>query len=172
MRRAMYFMGILDDLDIEWIAANGTGIIAPAGKVLVREGQPLDSIFILLDGRLSVVIGGNPVAVLQAGEIVGEISYVDGQLPVATVSALEESKLIQVRKDLLQKKTATDKKFAANLYHAIALFLSDRLRATTARLAQGGRTPEVPDDDMDDDMMDTVSVGARRFDALLRRVSR
>ena len=71
MRKAMYLMGVLDDMDIEWLATHGSGLLAPRGKTLVREGQVLDSVFVLLDGELAVTTGSKQIATLYAGEVVG-----------------------------------------------------------------------------------------------------
>ena len=105
-----------DDIDIEWLATHGNGLLAPRGKTQVREGQTLDSVFVRLDGELAVTTGSKQIATLYAGEVVGEISFVDSLPPLATA------------KDRLERKMDTDKKFAANFYHAIAIFLADRLR--------------------------------------------
>lgn len=61
MRRGMYLMGVLDDSDIEWLASHGTGLLASAGQILVREGQPLDSLFVILDGHLCKAPYGLPI---------------------------------------------------------------------------------------------------------------
>ncbi|MBZ5604300.1 MAG: cyclic nucleotide-binding domain-containing protein [Acidobacteriia bacterium] len=56
--------------------------------MLIREGQPIEWLYILLDGRLVVSLGsGQQVAVLDSGEIVGEISFVDSRPPNASVTA-------------------------------------------------------------------------------------
>ena len=78
-----------------------------------------------------------------------------------------------MRRDILQAKIAADTRFAANFYRALAIFLADRLRATTTRLAFGRPGQEAAADAADelgDDLMETVSLGTRRFDNLLRRV--
>jgi CRP-like cAMP-binding protein len=171
----MYLMGVLDDSDIEWLASHGKGLRAPTGQILVREGQPLDSLFVVLDGQLGVTAGGKQIATLYAGEVVGEISLVDSRPPLATVTALENSRLLSVSKDVLKRKLDMDKKFAANFYRAIAIFLADRLRMTTTRLGYGAAAQDREQDasdDLGDDLMETVSMGSRRFDELLRRVSR
>ena len=117
-----------DDIDIEWLATHGNGLLAPRGKTQVREGQTLDSVFVRLDGELAVTTGSKQIATLYAGEVVGEISVVDSLPPLATVTASVDSRLLAVAKDRLERKMDTDKKFAANFYHAIAIFLADRLR--------------------------------------------
>ena len=174
MRKAMYLMGALEDSDIEWMAANGASLRLTPNQVLVREGQPIESLFVVLDGQLVVKAGAVQVATLLAGEVVGEISFIDSRPPLATVTALDTARVLAVRRDVLQAKLAADARFAANFYRALAIFLADRLRATTARLGYGRPEQDAaPDaaDELGDDLMETVSLGARRFDNLLRRVS-
>jgi CRP/FNR family cyclic AMP-dependent transcriptional regulator len=173
MRKVMYLMGALEDPDIEWLAANGRVIRLTRGQVLVREGQPVDSLFVVLDGRFAVHADGTQVAALLAGEVVGEISFVDTRLPLATVTALDTARVLVVGRDVLLAKLAADPKFAANFYRALAVFLADRLRATTARMGYGRPTQDAAveaDEELGDDLMETVSLGARRFDNLLRLV--
>jgi CRP/FNR family cyclic AMP-dependent transcriptional regulator len=81
MRKALYLMGILDDEDVEWIASRGRRLSVQKDEVLIREGEPVDALFILLDGSLNVSTGGSPIAILFSGEIVGEISFVDSRRP-------------------------------------------------------------------------------------------
>jgi CRP-like cAMP-binding protein len=173
MRKAMYLMGALEDSDIEWLAANGTALRLSQGQVLVREGQPIDSLFVVLDGQLAVQAGGAHVATLLAGEVVGEISFVDSRPPLATATALDAARVLAVRREVLQTKLAADSKFAANFYRALATFLADRLRATTTHMGYGPPEQDATAehaDELSDDLMETVSQGARRFDNLLRRV--
>ncbi len=174
MRKAMYLMGVLDDADMEWLASYGVGLHAPKGQTLVREGQPLDSLFVLLDGELSVTAGSQQIATLFAGEVVGEISFVDSRPPLATVTATRDSRLLAIAHDRLSRKMDTDKKFAANFYRAIATFLADRLRTTTVRLGYGAGQEQASReaDDLGDDLLETVSLGTRRFDELLKRLFR
>lgn len=173
MRKAMYLMGSLEDSDIEWLAANGAALRLTPNQVLVREGQPIDSLFVVLDGHLAVTSGAARVATLMAGEVVGEISFVDSRPPLATVAAMDNARVLAVRRDVLQAKLASDPRFAVNFYRALAIFLSDRLRATTARLGYGRPEQDaVPESaaELGDDLMETVSLGTQRFDNLLRRV--
>ena len=173
MRKAMYLMGALEDSDIEWLAANGTALRLPQGQVLVREGQAVDSLYVVLDGQLAVEAGGARLATLLAGEVVGEISFVDSRPPLATATTLDAVRILAVRREALQAKLSLDSKFAAHFYRALAIFLADRLRATTTRMGYGPPEQDAAGevgDELSDDLMETVSQGTRRFDNLLRRV--
>jgi CRP/FNR family cyclic AMP-dependent transcriptional regulator len=172
MRKALYVMGILDDEDVEWIASHGRNLVVQKGDVLIYEGEPVDALFIVLDGSLNVSAGGAQVATLLSGEIVGEISFVDALPPSATVTAAQYSHVLAIPRALLHAKIETDAWFASRFFRALAIFLADRLRITTARLASGsgGRSNTRDGDEIGLDMMDSVSLAAVRFDKLLKRL--
>jgi CRP/FNR family transcriptional regulator, cyclic AMP receptor protein len=121
---------------------------------------------------LAVVV--NPrCPLLLAWRGIGEISFVDSRRPLATVIALDAARILAVHRDVLQKKLVADSKFAANFYRALAIFLADRRRTTTTRLGYGRPEQDTAveaADELGDDLMETASQGARRFDNLLRRV--
>jgi CRP/FNR family transcriptional regulator, cyclic AMP receptor protein len=98
---------------------------------------------------------------------------VDSRPPLATVTALDAARVLVVPRDILQQKLESDPKFASNFYRALAIFLADRLRTTTTRLGYGRPEQDAVGDSADelsDDLMETVSLGTRRFDNLLRQV--
>jgi CRP-like cAMP-binding protein len=169
----MYLMGALDDADVEWLVSRGKARRLAPDEVLVREGQPIDSLYVVLDGQLAVKAGAVLVATLLAGEVVGEISFVDSRPPLATVVAVDAARVLAVRRDVLKGKLAADARFAANFYRAVAIFLADRLRTTTSRLGYGKADQDAVResvDELSDDLMETVSLGTRRFNNLLQRV--
>jgi CRP/FNR family transcriptional regulator, cyclic AMP receptor protein len=73
------------------------------------------------------------------------------------------------------RKLGDDIGFASHFYHALAILLSDRLRATGKRMAHG-RDRGLEDDsvrlrdELDNGVLDQVSVAGARFDRLLKSV--
>jgi CRP-like cAMP-binding protein len=90
MKRALFILGVLEDEDVDWLISVGRRQEISPGEVLIQEGIPCDDIFLVLDGILEVSVASlknQPIAQLSSGEVVGEMSFVDGQPPSATVSA-------------------------------------------------------------------------------------
>ena len=173
MRKVLHLMATLSDEDVEWLAANGQTRFVSRNATIIQQGQATDAIFILLEGKLSVRIASSnhEVASLYPGEILGEISFVDARPPSASVLAAQDAHLLVVPKELLSRKLARDDGFAARFYRGLALFLADRLRATTAHLGYGKWKEEPPSPEaIDDGQFEEVSLGARRFDQMLRRL--
>jgi CRP/FNR family cyclic AMP-dependent transcriptional regulator len=72
MRKSLYFLGILNDSDIDWLIA--------AGANLIEEGVPADSVFLVIEGQFSVrtaALGTREIARRMSGEMLGEMSFVD-----------------------------------------------------------------------------------------------
>jgi len=168
-------MGILEDSDIQWIVDNGIKFSFSAEEVLIQHGVPIEYLYILLDGRLSVQLpNGIQVAMLMVGEVIGEISFVDSRPPLASVVAELPSVVLGIEKRLLSAKLASDGSFGSRFYRGIALFLADRLRSTTGRLGYGDATDTkslVDDpDELNGDFMQMISVANIRFEYLMRYV--
>jgi len=173
MRKALYLMGVLEDSDIQWMADNGTKQFVRTGTRLIEEGKPIDSLFIVLDGNLAVETRASrqPIANLKSGEVVGEISFIDQRPPLASVTASQNTHVLTVSRSTLQGKLQRDPQFAGRFYRAIALYLADRLRVTSSRLGYGDAAQDNDVDELDESLMDNASMGALRFDGLLRQLS-
>ena len=78
------------------VARKSAEITYPAGTVVVREGDPGDSLCIIVSGSVEVLKSEQPVARLQAGDFFGEISLIDGEPRSATVVAVEELTLLTI----------------------------------------------------------------------------
>jgi CRP-like cAMP-binding protein len=171
MRKALYFLGILNDSDIDWLVAAGNRREIGSGHKLIEEGRPMESVYLVIDGAFAVrtaALGNREVARLMSGEVMGEMSFVDRALPSATVQALEASFVLDIPRRRLNAKLAEDTGFAARFYLALSMFLAARLRATNAALAGDKGTDS--DDEMNFDLLDSVSVAGARFDWIQRRL--
>lgn len=181
MRKVLYILGQLDDTGVEWLIENGNKEQVPAGKVLIREGQPISTLYIILDGLLSVTdaeVGGKELARLGAGEVVGEMSFIDASPAASTVTALQPSTVLAIPKTRLLAKLDRDLAFAVGFYKALAIFLAGRLRTVVGRLGYGDSPRQSLAegtryaDELDDNVLDNVHLAGERFDRLLRSLSR
>ena len=177
MKKVLFILGELDDDDIDWIIETGNREEITAGTVLIREGQPISTLYILLEGVLSVStagVDGREIATLFSGEVVGEMSFIDTRPPSATVTAKERSLVLSIARSQLATKLRQDVGFASRFYRALAIFLSNRLRVTVNQLGYGSgledRPDELPDDELAKDAKETVAIAKTRLDWLLRRL--
>lgn len=172
MRKALFLLGILDDGDLDWMIGAGVKLALPAGAELIREGTASESVYVVLSGMLVVRTAGTGdtvLARLRSGEIVGEMSFVDSRPPSASVHAAEPSAVLAIPRAALAAELAADVQFAARFYRALAVFLSERLRATVGLLDYGRADPP-RDADIAPDVLDNVAIAGARFEWLQRRL--
>jgi cAMP-dependent protein kinase regulator len=65
----------------------------PAGTDLIREGEPGDALFVILDGEASVQHDGEEVTRVGEGSYFGELALLDGAPRSATVVAATDVKV-------------------------------------------------------------------------------
>ena len=85
---------------------------------------------------------------------------IDKQPPTATVTAETETTLLVLERRQLARKLSEDAGFASRFYHAVAIFLADRLRSTVARFGHGDAGPTAEEaereDELGEDTLDKV----------------
>jgi CRP-like cAMP-binding protein len=107
--------------------------------------------------------------------MIGEISLIDSRPPTATVVATEASIVWRVSNTSVNARLRNDQAFAARLYKAIAVFLAQRLRHTvgTMGFAESRQLDDELNarDELDPELLDTVSLAGARFNFILDRLS-
>lgn len=76
------------------IGESAEEVEAPAGKVLIRQGEPGRECFVIVDGRATASIRGKGSYPLTAGACFGEMSLLDSDLRSATVKADTDMRLL------------------------------------------------------------------------------
>jgi CRP-like cAMP-binding protein len=177
MSKAVVILGELSDRDIDWMLANGSKQELPKEQVLITEGQPLNALYIVIDGTLKVYVaslGNREIGTIASGEVLGEMSFVDGRLPSATVKAIEDSVILSIPRQKLTEKLEQDVLFSLRFYRAITKFLSTRLRGTVSRL---GSEPdllyeELENDEFSSEIKESSLTDNSRFALLIERLKK
>jgi len=108
------------------------------GDVLLRQGQTNQTMYMVLSGRLSVHLESpknEPVAFLEAGETVGELSVMDASPASAFVLAAEPTRLLAVEEATFWRVVNASHDFSINLL----LSLAQRLRANNSTVSNNIR---------------------------------
>lgn len=174
MRKVLYIFGLLTDEDIEWMVRAGTEHRYKPGDIVITEGKQTKDVVLLLKGEFVVTArGAGELARLGAGEIVGEMSLVDSAPPSATVTANGECYVLLLDKVALLGKLEADAPFGCRFYHALAIFLADRLRAArTGPGNESGVGDNVIDrDELDSNVLDNITSAGDRFHRLLKMLA-
>lgn len=123
------------------VEALGRRVSFQEGQLLLEEDTAGDGCFFLLEGRLEVEVrspfAGRPpqrLATVHPGELVGELSLVDGHLRSASVRALEAGEALELSNEallgLLEREPEIGYRVMKNLAHQLA----QRIRSTNMKL--------------------------------------
>jgi diguanylate cyclase (GGDEF)-like protein len=105
------------------------------GEELIVQGARNEKMFLVLSGELAVhldTLEGDPLAIIGHGEIVGELSMLDGSAASAHVVARGECHVLEVKEDDFWRLTNASHAFAVNLL----VKLASRLRANNATVSK------------------------------------
>jgi small-conductance mechanosensitive channel/CRP-like cAMP-binding protein len=133
------------------LSRTGQEHIFAAGEAIVRQGAAGSSMYVVLSGRVRVLLepSGQEVAVLEPGGIFGEMSMLTGDPRTATVRALEDVRLLEItaerfrdvameRPGLIEHVSSVIGERRVGLDHARALAAATTA-VTTARRSLFGR---------------------------------
>ena len=108
------------------IAAIAVQVDVPDGEVLIREGDPGDGFFVLVDGSAEVRKGKRRVATLGAGDFAGEIALVTDAPRTATVRTTSPVTALRATRKGFSALLETSPKIQQKVLKALA----DRLAPT------------------------------------------
>ena len=104
------------------------------GARVVRQGDPGDTMYVVLKGTFDVLVDGQKVASLAQGEHFGELALVDEAPRSATITASTDGELLTIERDALRAYTTMEPSVGNRILWKLLATLSRRLRDTNARL--------------------------------------
>lgn len=98
------------------------------GRVLVRQGEVADALFIVVSGRFAVTVAGreSPIAEIGPGSPVGEIAFLAGGVRTATVTAARDSLVLKLGREQFDRLCARTPAIWRTLTVALAQRLADQ----------------------------------------------
>ena len=102
----------------------------PAGSYLTREGQDGGLMFVIIEGGADVIAGNEAAAGsdglrtighLAAGDVVGELSLIDGQVRSASVLASSDVRVLEIVSDDFYQLVQRSPSFVMSLLKALSL---------------------------------------------------
>jgi CRP-like cAMP-binding protein len=128
LRRVPLFAQLGDD-DLDRLAAMARERPYPRNSVIVFEDDPGDALFIVGVGQVKVVLVGEDgreviLAVLGPGDFFGELALIDDEPRSAHVIAMDDARLLVLRRDDFQQALETHPRIALGMLRT----LSRRLR--------------------------------------------
>ncbi len=102
-----------------------------AGTVIFTEGDPAQTMYLIVEGQVRLSLQGEPMAMAVAGGFVGEMALIDKSPRSATATALTDCVLAPIDRDRFLDMLRTTPEFAL----LVMAVLTDRLRLANEILA-------------------------------------
>jgi len=156
------------DADIDWMLDANEERHVTAGENVIVKGEPVDAMYIVLEGVLAVEgsDAARPIDVVGPGDVVGEMSFVEQVTPTQSVAAMEASLLLVVPHSALHQRADDEPAFAARLYRALAVLLSQRLRRASNHRSVRGAAQFA--DERERTVSEQVAAGVEQLKELLQ----
>ncbi len=148
---------------LERLARAAEQVDAPAGTVLIREGDPADALYVLLSGEMAVSAHGGsgvdkPLPTMSAGACFGEIGVLEGIPRTATVTAAAPSTVLRIDADTFLE-SLTDAPASASLLEGARSRLARTHPNRRSSVPAGHRSAAEPDQTLLDSGGDQPPVG-------------
>jgi CRP-like cAMP-binding protein len=82
--------------DLQDLAEHAERSSVPAHWPLIHQQTPSDACYVILDGEASVTVGGEQVATITAGAVVGETGIAGHKLRNASVTSITALELLHI----------------------------------------------------------------------------
>ena len=107
LARTPLFADVLSARQLDELAARSKVYDVGKDRVLMTEGDFGTSMFIIVSGKVDVTVAGTrhphrEVAMLGPGELFGEMSLMTGARRAATVTTMEQTRVVEITKVALE----------------------------------------------------------------------
>ena len=119
LARAPVFSTLSPEL-LEPILASGEERTFEAGETIVRQGDPGDDLYVILEGRVRVERGGRAVESLGEGEFFGEVAVLDGRPRSADVVAETATRTLRLSREVVRDALASEPRAAWAMLQVLA----------------------------------------------------
>jgi CRP-like cAMP-binding protein len=107
LQKTRFFADVMSAVELDTLAVKSQMRTFPRGVTIVRQGDLGASMFVVVDGKVSVTVhsrtGKERVATLGPGDIVGEMSLLTGARRNATVVAARQVTALEIAKPALEE---------------------------------------------------------------------
>jgi len=134
------FLGKITDADRNTMSERGEVHHFGSGDVVINQGDAIDELFVVKTGNLLVtrVLKESMVVEfagpLKPGDVIGEMSFVDGKGASATLVAEGDVELLAIPKSVVEELQAADLTFSGRFFESLILELALKLRSTNRRI--------------------------------------
>jgi flavin reductase (DIM6/NTAB) family NADH-FMN oxidoreductase RutF len=107
------------------ILASGEERAFAEGEAIVRQGEPGDLLYVILEGRVRVERSGRVIETLGEGEFFGEVAVLDGRPRSADVVGATPGRALTISRDVLRKTLEREPRAAWAMLEVLAARLRE-----------------------------------------------
>jgi len=142
----------LSQHEADELLARAELIECAVGEFILYEGATCEALYIIVEGEAKVLkrehIGPDhdkmvELSRLGLGSVIGEMSFLDGDVASASVLAERPTKLYRIHRNAIFELIERSPGFSTNFYRSLASILSRRLRVANTILTTTEQTPAV-----------------------------
>jgi hypothetical protein len=126
----------LDDAQIARLLVAGRFNDIVKGTTLAEENKPLDTLFFICRGHVSVTIAGRKVTQLEEGNFVGEIAFLTEKPATATVVAEDNVRALVFQRADLNQFFRTEVEVAGLIYQLLGRELAQKLKLSNVHISE------------------------------------
>jgi CRP-like cAMP-binding protein len=124
---------------IRSLAAIGRVVNVGASELVLEEGDPTDSMAIVIEGRIALRLrvperGNVTILTVEPGDVVGWSALVPPYRATSTAVALDRGLLVSFEGEELRRLLAADRSLALEVYPLVLRAVARRLEATRLQL--------------------------------------
>jgi CRP-like cAMP-binding protein len=136
------------DNDARWLHEHGVLARVRAGDRVITEGVTPEHIYVVLEGEFQISsqsINDPDIGRVKAGELLGEMSYINRRPPGGSVDAVVDGVLLAVRRNDVDAKIKEDPEFGSRFRKVLMDFAVDRIWTYNRRDNNPPPPPPEPD---------------------------
>jgi CRP-like cAMP-binding protein len=118
----------IDKREFLRLASLGRWVDCSPGEVILKKGQQISEVVVVIAGDLEAILGGNSRLAIRPGQLVGDVSAYSGLASPADVVARGPGSLAKWDLRHLSEFTASRPELRANLLRIVSLDIAAKLR--------------------------------------------
>jgi len=120
-------------------------VTLPRGTVIFAEGEQGDKMYVLIQGRADISVGGEVIESAHPGALLGEMALVISAPRSATITAVTECKVVPVEPrqfDLLVRESPEFARYVMKVMAERLRRMNERMKEALQELSVRGKRPK------------------------------
>ncbi|MBL8006883.1 MAG: cyclic nucleotide-binding domain-containing protein [Ignavibacteria bacterium] len=119
--------GKMDILNFKKFMNAGNWDTYNINEKIISENETIEKLYYLVEGEVDVKIKGNQIATIKKGNFLGEMSFLSGELPSATVTSITKARILSWDRRKLRMMMDRNDEFRHEIYSIFSNDLIEKI---------------------------------------------